>query len=289
MILVVEGAQARDVGARERDHLDPCERSMEQDELLPLPRCRRDAEKMRQTYGIGATVGDDDETAGVIIEVPKPRIAFIANHSSLREQEVESAGDTIVERTERLATWQAIPPLVWRTVLRVLEDLNHSFLGYTFPVRHLDLDEILNRHSGESHCLSDRCGCLLGAEGRGDDQFGCGRSIGSESIGGESGLLFAPDGEKGVWPGETIDSPLRLPMAYKDDIHCRKSSDPMIGSFCGEGSRYEPSGVGVDPPVSCEYWHTMPGKRVRVGAGRTFKERRRHRWREANDPFDCSC
>jgi hypothetical protein len=289
VILVVEGAQARDVGAGERDHLDPCERSMEQDELLPFPRCRGDAEKMRQTYGIGATVGDDDETSWVVIEVPKPRIAFIAKRSSLREQEVESTCDTIVERTERFASWQAIPPLIWCAVLRVLEDLNDSFLCNTFPVRHLDLDEVLNRHSGESHRLSERCRCLLGPEGRGDDQFGRRRSIRSESISGELGLLFAPGGEKGVWLGETIDSPLRLPMAYENDIHCRKGSDPMIGSFCGEGSRYERSGVGVDPPVSCEDWHMLPGKRVRVWAGRTFKGRRRHRWREANDPFDYSC
>ncbi len=74
------------MGTGKWDELHPGERSVEEHELLPLPWRRWCPHEMCEADRVGATVGDDDDPAWVVCNVPQPWILDVAGDPSAGEQ-----------------------------------------------------------------------------------------------------------------------------------------------------------------------------------------------------------
>lgn len=219
MLPVVETSQREHVLTGKGDRPYPGHRRVVEDEPLPLPGGRFDAEKEAERDRVGTSVGDDDDPTRLAGELPEMSLVRVRADTPFGQQVRHRSGDALMECPETLTAGDSVPPFFGRPVHALGEDaLDGRFWG-PGPVGHLDLDEILDGDRFDAGEFGDGCGGLLGSCRRRDEDLPDRNAFGDETFCSKERLPVPEFGEVRIHLRHAVDRPARLSMADEEQFH----------------------------------------------------------------------
>lgn len=229
---------------------------MAEDEALPLPRRRIEAEQMTDGDAVGTRMGDESDATIGSVDLPHRQLVRSSAHATLGEEGPCAGVDPLDEVAYRLAAFQAEPALLGGTGAVFAISRFGLVARRAVPDRVADLLQPRVDHLGPGKSLQQGARGLARPDERRDEDL-------VELLAGEGfshllGLAPAPLGERGIVDVPAVTDPLRLAVSDEDDLHAARWYGQYDAAVAG--GLDESTGQVLRPPA----WHPDPLRRYEL-------------------------
>lgn len=226
MFDVGEFRERKTVAVTHLETFDPGDRRMTDDDAIPLPRHRGQAEKSGDDHAVRACVGHQGNPTTGVVDPPHRQFARQSFDAALTKELGAAGSDPVDELAHRLGALHTAPPFVGRQHA-LLPECSLEFLGRgSMPDRVAQLLEPVIDPLVESDRPQQGCSGLPSADQRRTDDLV--PLLLAKTTAGELGLPMAPLGERRIADVETVLDPLGLTMSYENDLHDDQSTSDDV-------------------------------------------------------------